>query len=180
MARHGGNQTGVPPLFAEVPPDERGVRLGVRTRRTILSVLLVVPLLALLGLLGQRAGAWHAAGARATLELRGPGTVRGGLYFESRVTIRARGRIQHPRLVLDEGWLEGMQVNSIEPSPQSESSRDGRLVLAYSSLLPGDLWRIYFQFQVNPTNVGHRSYALELDDDTTRIARIDRSLTVLP
>jgi hypothetical protein len=170
----------VPPLFADIQADERGVRRGLRTRRAILTLLLVVPLLALADRLGQRATESRAAGARATLALRAPATVRGGLLFQSRVTVRARTRIQHPRLVLDQGWAEGMQVNSIEPQPQSESSRDGRLVLAYSTLLPGDLWQIWLQFQVNPTNVGHRSYGLELDDDTTRVARIDRSLTVLP
>ena len=170
----------MPPLFAEVKADERGVRRGLLTRRAILSVLAIVPLLALIGLLGQRATDSRAGSARATLELRAPETVRGGLYFESRVTVRALGRLQHPRLVLDPGWVEGMQVNSIEPQPQSESSRGDRLVLAYSTLLPGNLLRVWLQFQVNPTNVGHRSYALELDDDATPIARIGRFLTVLP
>jgi hypothetical protein len=170
----------VPPLFAEVPADERGVRRGLRTRRAVLSALVVVPVLALIGLIGQRAAVSHAQGVKATLELRAPKTVRGGLFFEARVTIRARARIQHPRLVLDEGWFEGMQFNTDEPQPQSESSRDGRVVLAYSTLLPGDVWQIYFQFQVNPTNVGRRSFGIELDDDTTRVARIDRSMTVLP
>jgi hypothetical protein len=170
----------VPPLFTEIDADERGVRLGTRARRVILCVLAVVPLLALVGLLGQRSSGSTAVSPRATLALRAPDTVRGGLYFESRVTIKVRGRIQHPRLVLDQGWVEGMQINSIEPSPQSESSRDGRLVLAYSTLLPGDLYQIYMQFQVNPTNVGHRSYGIALYDDTTPVARIDRSMTVLP
>ena len=43
-----------------------------------------------------------------------------------------------PRLVLDEGWLDGLQINTIEPSPQSEASRDGRLVLSYPALKAGD------------------------------------------
>jgi hypothetical protein len=170
----------VPPLFAEISADEQGVRRGLRTRRAILSVLVLVPLLALTGLLGQRATESHAAGARATLQLRAPKTVRGGLLFQSRVQVHVLGRIQHPRLVLDEGWLEGMQLNSIEPQAQDESSRNGRLVLAYATWLPGERKTIWLQFQVNPTNVGHRSYAIELDDDTTRLARIDRSVTVLP
>ena len=47
-----------------------------------------------------------------------------------------------------------MQVNSIEPAAESESSRDGRLVLSYGALQPGDLPRIWLQFEVSPTNVG--------------------------
>jgi hypothetical protein len=39
---------------------------------------------------------------------------------------------------------------------------------------------VWMQFQVDPTNVGHRSYDLELDDGDTPIARVDRAITVLP
>ena len=67
-----------------------------------------------------------------------------------------------------------------EPQAQDEGSRGGRLVLAYSTLKPGDRVELWLQFQVNPSNVGHRSYALELDDDTQRIARVERTITVLP
>jgi len=166
--------------FADVEEDERGERRGLRTRRVLMGLLTLVPLIALTGLLGQRATTTSAAGPQAAIDVRAPKTVRGGLFFQSRVTIRVTGRIQHPRLVLEPGWLEGMQVNSIEPQAQDESSRGGRLVLAYSTLKPGDHVELWLQFQVNPSNVGHRSYALELDDDTQRIARVERTITVLP
>src|SRR4051794_36111359 len=106
-AAPGGNQTAVPPLFADIQADERGVRRGLRSRRAILTLLLVVPLLALADRFGQRATESGAGGARAPLARRAPATVRGGLFFQSRVTVRARTRIQHPRLVLDQGWAEG-------------------------------------------------------------------------
>ena len=88
--------------------------------------------------------------------------------------------MRFPRLVLDNGWTEGIQYNSIEPSPASEASRDGRLVLSYDQLNPGDRLVIWLQFQVDPTNVGHRPFGIELDDQTTSLARVDRSLTVYP
>jgi hypothetical protein len=31
-------------------------------------------------------------------------------------------------LVLDSGWGEGVTINTIEPSPVGEASRDGKLV----------------------------------------------------
>ncbi len=166
--------------FADVEEDERGERRGLRTRRALMGLLALVPLIALTGAIGQRATTTSAAGPQAAIDVRAPETVRGGLLFQSRVTIRVTGRIQHPRLVLDPGWLEGMQANSIAPQAQDESSRGGRLVLAYSTLKPGDRVELWLQFQVNPSNVGHRSYALELDDDTQRIARVERTITVLP
>jgi len=39
---------------------------------------------------------------------------------------------------------------------------------------------IYFQFEVDPTNVGERSFTLELDDEDRLLARIPRTLRVLP
>ena len=56
--------------------------------------------------------------------------------------------------MLADGWVEGMQVNSIEPAAESETSRDGRVVLSYGDLEAGDVLRIWLQFEVDPTNVG--------------------------
>jgi hypothetical protein len=36
------------------------------------------------------------------------------------------------------------------------------------------------QFQVNPVNVGRRSYDVELDDADRPVARVERTITVLP
>jgi len=69
---------------------------------------------------------------------------------------------------------------SIEPAAMSESSRSGRVVLSYDQLAAGDLLRIFLSFQVNPTYTGRLSYGVDLDDGTTRIARVNRTLTVLP
>jgi hypothetical protein len=114
------------------------------------------------------------------LRVSAPAAVRGGLFFQSRVEIRARRAIAHPRLVLDEGWVEGMQFNSAEPSPMSEASRDGRVVFSYDSLNAGDRLVVWMQFEVDPTNVGHRSYGLELDDADTQVAAVHRWITVFP
>jgi hypothetical protein len=135
---------------------------------------------ALWGFTGQRASDSVAAGPAARMRLAAPEIVRGGLFFQSRVEIRALTAIEHPRLVLDDGWVEGMQVNSIEPSPESETSRDGRVVLSYGGLEPGDVLRVWLQFEVDPTSVGKRPYGIELDDETRPLARVDRTIRVLP
>jgi hypothetical protein len=73
-----------------------------------------------------------------------------------------------------------MQFNTLEPQPMSEAGRDGRLVLSYDSLDAGDRLVVWMQFQVNPVNVGHRSYDVELDDADRPVARVERTITVLP
>lgn len=167
-------------LFSEVPRDDRGQVVGLWARRVVMTVFALVSLAALIGFIGQRASDSVAASPSVRMRLSAPETVRGGLFFQSRIEIRALAAIEHPRLVLDTGWVEGMQVNSIEPSPESETSRDGLLVLSYGKLAAGDLLRVWLQFEVDPTNTGKRPYGFELDDEDRPLARIDRTLRVLP
>ena len=71
-------------------------------------------------------------------------------------------------------------MNSIEPAAESETSRDGLLVLSYGALEAGDRLKVWLQFQVDPTKPGRRPQGIELDDETRPLVRIDRDLTVLP
>jgi hypothetical protein len=167
-------------LFSTIPRDGRRTQVGLVGRRVIMTVFALIAAAALWGFIGQRTSDSVAAGPAARLRLSAPEIVRGGLFFQSRVEIRALTAIEHPRLVLDEGWVEGMQFNSVEPAPESESSRDGRVVFSYGGLEPGDILRIWMQFEVDPTSVGKRPYGIELDDEDRPLARIDRSIRVLP
>jgi hypothetical protein len=168
--------------FSEVAErhSSREVALGLAVRRAVMTLFAAIVALGLIGVFGQRASESTASTGAATLRLSAPDTVRGGLLFQSKIDIRALRDIEFPRLVLDDGWVEGLQLNSIEPQPQSESSRNGRLVLSYSKLAAGDVLRIWFEYQVVPIYAGRRSYGLELDDERTAVGRIDRKLTVLP
>jgi hypothetical protein len=167
-------------LFAEIPRDGRGQLVGLWARRAVMTVFALISLAALIGFIGQRASDSVAASPTVRMRLSAPETVRGGLFFQSRIEIRALTAIEHPRLVLDTGWVEGMQVNSIEPAAESETSRDGLLVLSYGKLAAGDLLRVWLQFEVDPTNTGKRPYGFELDDEDRPLTRIDRTLRVLP
>ena len=169
-------------LFTDVAADldPRGATVGLWTRRAAMTGFAVIAVLGLLDVFGQTPTESTARTPAAVLRLTAPPAVRGGLFFQSRVEVRALRALDHPRLVLDEGWVEGMQFNSAEPAPVSEASRDGRLVLSYDGLDAGDRLVVWFQFEVDPTNVGHRSYGLELDDAETQIARIHRRMTVFP
>ena len=167
-------------FFAKLEREPSGVKAGLWVRRGILTVLGVLVLLALLNGYGQRPADSVARVPAATMRLSAPERIRGGLFFQSRLDITATQAIDHPRIVIDEGWLEGMQVNSIEPAPVGETGRDGRVVLSYDAMKPGDLLRVWFQFEVNPTNVGRRSYAVELDDAEQPVARLAPTITALP
>src|SRR3954454_3959328 len=162
-------------LFAKVEED-RGKLRGLWARRALVTLFTVVAALAAWGLFGQRESESRVSGSGATMVVSVPSTVRGGLYYQATIDVTTTAPIEHPRLVLDEGWVEGVQVNSIEPAAESESSRDGLVVLSYGALAPGDRLKVWLQFQVDPTNPGTRSHGIELDDATRALVRIDRDL----
>lgn len=155
-------------------------RVELTARRTLLAVLAAVAGLALVGFFGQNPSSSTAGGESADLEVSAPSRVRGGLFFQGRFTIDARAAVGDATLVLEPGWLENMHVNTIEPAPVEEASRDGRLALAYGPLAAGDRLVVYMQFQVNPTNVGRRSAGVGLYDGDELLASVDRTVTIFP
>ena len=158
--------------------DGRGHQPWVR--RVVLSLFAILIALALLNVFGQRSETHQVTGSGANVEVRGPTRVRGGLLFQQRITIDATRDIQYPRVVLGTGFLDGLQVNTIEPSAQSEASRDGKLVLSYAKLAKGDKLEIWVQLQANPTHVGKTDTSVEVDDQTTPLATVPRTLTTFP
>jgi hypothetical protein len=156
----------------------RGWRPWVR--RVLLGLLLAVLGAGLANLFGQRPGSSSAAAPAAELKVYAPSRVRGGLFYEARFTIDARRELKKATIVLDSGWLEGMTINTVEPGPLGEASRDGKLVLELGHVPAGETYLLFLQIQVNPTNVGHRSQDVELFDGPTRLLTVDRTITIFP
>lgn len=166
-------------LVLEVARDREGKR-DVTFRRVALGALVVVLALGLLNLFGQRPATTVAAADAATLEVFAPERVRGGLFYEARFTIAARSEVEQATLVLDSGWVEGITINTVEPSPLGEASRDGKLAFELGRIPSGQKHVFFLHLQVNPTNVGHRSQDVRLYDGDELLATIDRSITIFP
>ena len=143
----------------------------------------MIVILLVLGLgnaFGQRPHTDTVAANGVELEVYSPRRVRSGLYFMSRFTIRAEREIEQAILVLDPGWLEAMTLNTLAPSPIGEASQDGKLAFDLGHVRAGTKHVFFLHFQVNPTNVGHRSQNVELRDGATPLLRVDRAVTVFP
>lgn len=151
------------------------------SRRGILTLILVFLVLGLVNVFGQRPGTSTAATPQARLELYAPAHLRGGLLFSARFHIYAKNEIKNAFLILDPGWLESMAVNTIEPSPLGEASRNGRLTLQLGHIPKGSSHVLFMQFQVNPTNVAWaRSADVELTDGSTPLLHIGHHFTIYP
>lgn len=149
-------------------------------RRALLCAIAALPVLALLDVFGQHPSTSSATSAAASFSVTAPTRLRGGLVFQVEVAVAARRDIGQLQIAFDEGWWESMSVNSIAPEPSSESSHDGSVVLSYGGLPAGKRLVCWIYFQVNPTNVGKRREDVALQDGSTVLARLHRSLTIFP
>ena len=159
--------------------DEAG-RVELPVRRTLATLVALFLVAGLLNVFGQRPATGRAGTAIASLKVYAPTRLRGGLYYEARFTVTARQDVKDAVLVLASGWLEGMTVNTIEPSPVGEASRDGKLALDLGHVPAGTSYILFVQLQVNPTNVGHRTQDVALYDGDKFLTSVDRAVTVFP
>jgi hypothetical protein len=160
--------------------DFEGVGWTVWVRRGVIALLTVLVILALFNLFGQRPGSVRADTTQASLQVYAPSHLRGGLLYMARFTISAHQEVKNATLVLDSGWAESTQINTIEPSPIAEGSDNGRLSFELGHIAAGNKYRLFMEFQVNPNNVGNRDQDVELLDGKTHILTIRRSVFIYP
>ena len=147
------------------------------------ALLTLVGLLLLLGLanvFGQKPQTDTGSAEGVELEVYSPRKLRSGLFFMSRFTIRAEREVEAATLVLDPGWLEGITLNTLEPSPVGEANRDGKIALDLGHVPAGTKHVFFLHFQVNPTEVGRRSQDVALYDGDEPLLELDRTVTIFP
>ena len=149
-------------------------------RRALVALLVGFILLGVFNVFGQRPAGHTVDTPEASLELYVPSKVRGGVFFEARFTISAHADVKNALLQLSPGWIEGMQINTIEPSPLGEASRNGDLLFTLGHIPAGQKFRLFMQFQVSATNVGRRHANVTLYDGAKQLIHIDREVTVYP
>jgi hypothetical protein len=149
-------------------------------RRIGLGLVALLLVLGLLNVFGQRPSKSRTFAVAANLTIEAPKHLRSGLIYQSSITVQARHELRQARLVLDRGWIEGITINSIEPSPVGEASDDGSLSFTVGHVPAGKSYVLFLQQQVNPTTFGRRSQSVELADGAKVIARISRTATIYP
>lgn len=155
--------------------DLEGRAIEVLARRVVLGLLVVFLIAGLFSLFGQRSATVTASGGGATLTVRSPDALRGGLVYQTKITAQGAAAIDAPKLVLSPGFLDGLTINTLEPSPAEEKTVDGHLVLTFPPVEAGDLLTVWIDGQVNPTTVGRRVHEVTLRDGENPLvsARLD-------
>lgn len=160
--------------------DLEGRRYSIWWRHGIVALLAVFLLLGLLNVFGQAQKIVDSGTGAASLELSAPSTLRGGLLYTVRFTITAKSDVKNAVLELSSGWAEGQQINTIEPTPLGQASRNGDLLFTLGHIPAGQKYALYMGFQVNPTHVGSYSQDVTLYDGGTQLAHMDRTVAVYP
>jgi hypothetical protein len=142
--------------------------------------MLAFVVVALANVFGQGSVVSQAESPGATLTVKAPDRLRGGLIFEGRFEIQAKARIRRPKLVLAPGWTEGMTLNTQIPQAKAETSNGGELTLVFEPIRAGERFTVWTQWQVNPVNVGRRPQDVTLYDGARKLTTVHRELTVFP
>jgi hypothetical protein len=106
--------------------------------------------------------------------------VRGGLLYQARFTIRAHRSLKDATLVLNRGWFDGLTIDTIEPSPVNQASRNGAVVFELGHVPAGSKYVLYMEYQVNPTTVSSRTLRVSLEDGQRRLVSLSRHFRILP
>lgn len=167
-------------LTVEHHRDRRGRDRRPFARELLLGLLSAVLVLGLLNVFGQRPVVSDGESAEARFEVSAPTRLRGGLFFEARYRIEARAEIEQATVVLDPDWLEDVTLNTVEPAPVGEASRDGRVALELGRIPAGDEHILFLHFQVNPTAIGRRSQQVDLYDGERLLVSFDRDAFIWP
>ena len=149
-------------------------------RRGLFGLICVVPVLALLNVFGQRPETSTGAAAAAQFSVSAPSRVRGGLLYQARFNITATKKLDQAELVLARGWIHHLTINTMAPSPTSETSQDGKLGLDLGPIAAGQTYVLFIDYQVNPTNVGRQDQTVTLYDGNRALVTLHRTLTVFP
>jgi hypothetical protein len=161
--------------------DLEGRLNDIWVRRSLMTLIAAVPVIALFNVFGQRPDSTTLVSPEASLKIYAPSHLRGGLIFQARFHVTAREDIKDAYIVLGPGWAEGMTINTIEPSPVSEASNNGRISLELGHIPAGQSYILFTDFQVNPTNVAFgRRQTVWLTDGKTRLITYEREINVYP
>ena len=132
-------------------------------RWAVLGALGLLCLLGVLNAFGQRPQTQTASADGVELEVYSPERVRSGLFFMSRFTIRAERELKAATLLLDPGWVEGITLNTLVPSPVGEANRDGKIAF--------DLGRVDLEVEEEDV-LGTRGDVTEVEGDLAVAVRL--------
>lgn len=145
-----------------------------------LAILGSVLAVGLSGAVGGSESAERASSDIATLEFRGPATIRNGEYLEMTVGMSARRDVANAALEIDAAYWRNVTLNTMIPAPEKEELKDGVMRFEFGPLRAGESAAIKIDGQVNPHRFGPSRGDFVFLDEDRELVRLDRELRVIP
>ena len=119
-------------------------------------------------------------GPDATLAVDGPSVIRNGEYDELVVSMAAHRDLANATLVIDADYWRDLTINTMIPAPEKGDLHDGAMRFEFGALAAGSAASFKIDAQVNPHRFGSSHGDFVLLDGNRELARLPRSLRVLP
>lgn len=144
----------------------------------VLFALLAVAMTGVLG--GGSRPVTEALGATADIRVKTPAVLRSGMFFETEVEVRAHRAIAKPVLAVSDSYWRDITINTTQPQATGETSEQGMFLFEYEPMAAGDVLRIKFDGQLNPSLFAGNEGQVELRDGKRVLARLPLALRVMP
>ena len=169
-----------PGIDLERHAELKGRRQAPWARRITLLVIAAIPVAGLTNLFGQRTQSTHSDSTKATLFVKSPTHLRGGLMFTTEIVVTPHQNINDAQIYLDNGWFQNMTLNAVTPQPSNSSAQGNWQTWDFGPMQANQPFTILISWQTNPTNVGRHPETLELYDGNNQIMTIHRTFFVFP
>lgn len=171
----------IPPgidLDRHANPDNR--KYGTWWRRVGVIVFAVIPIFGLLNFFGQRTQTTHANSAQASMLIKSPTHLRGGLMFDTEIVVTPHSDINDGQIYLNNGWFEDMTLNAVSPQPSNQNAQGNWQIWDFGPMQANQAFTVFISWQVNPTKLGSHPQAVELYDGSNQLMSVYRSYRVFP
>lgn len=145
-----------------------------------LAVLGAILATALTGVLGGRTTTVERNNAAVAAEIQVPTILRNGEFFEMRVKIDARRRIDKLRLGIGSRIWRDVTVNTMLPAATDEIYQDDAYRFTFGQLESGNRFVVKIDSQINPSRRGRAQGTIDILDGDTVLVSVPLRITVLP
>lgn len=155
---------------------------GPAKHASVLSVILLGAILATAatGVLGGRTTTIARENAAINAEIEVPTILRNGEFFEMRIKIDARRRIDKLGLGVGSQIWRDVTLNTMIPAAAQETYQNGAYLLTFGRIESGSRFVVKVDAQINPSRRGAAEGPVDILDGNTVLLSVPLRIKVLP
>lgn len=155
---------------------------GPAKHASVLSVVLLGAILATAatGVLGGRTMTVARKNAAISAAVEVPTILRNGEFFEMRIKIDARRRIEKLGIGVGSQVWRDVTLNTMVPASTQETYQNGSYLFTFGPIESGNRFVVKMDGQINPSRRGTTEGAVDILDGNTVLLSVPLRIKVLP